>query len=99
MELDLSPTPRQDCATEDEPLSRSHYLDAYFSFFFLGLFLFEGREEGREREREKGSSPILGNFADIFRRFVDFSIELLIEAFNRKTGLKFPGLTRFKLHL
>lgn len=24
---------------------------------------------------------------------MDFSIELLIEAFNRKTGLKFPGLT------
>lgn len=61
--------------------------------FFLGLFLFEGREEGREREREKASSPILGNFADIFSRSVDFSIELLIEAFNRKTGLKFTGLT------
>lgn len=52
------------------------------------------KEERREeREREKGSSPILGNFADIFRKSVDFSIELLIEAFNRKTGLKFPGLT------
>lgn len=30
---------------------------------------------------------------DIFSRSVDFSIELLIEAFNRKIGLKFPGLT------
>lgn len=74
----------------------SHFRDRtiwtriFLFFFFLGLFLFERREE---RKREKGSSPILGNFMDIFRRSVDFSIELLIEAFNRKTGLKFPGLT------